>query len=471
MARNTTLTIVSYAVNGLGLGHLTRILAINTAIRQFCLLLEQNVQQIILTTSEADTLAFRHSFPAYKMPSITLAQESGIPRKRYNMISRHWVWNTFALWQPDITIVDTFPSGTFEELPQILRDCKKNVFIYRPIKSEQEQNPKFRDALFMYDTIIRIIEPFTTPTMVDERLTERITDISPIILRKSKKSSIFSKEKEHSTHNKYSKRVLILAGGGGDVINSDFWELMITIAQKFPELQFTYAVGALYRGQKQEVDNVIWSTDELDLSEQYYDFAISAGGFNSVYELLYYRLPTVFFSQTRKYDDQERRIQAITEQGLGLYVEELSYEALEKSLHTLQSSYITIRQNLQKYSFSNGSIETAYTVLEQFLPYHKLDATKTILEYLYQRNISFSLTDEKYFLGIIGVMIRHFGFEITAMNIDNIVNFAFEIIVQMNTKGFTLKDTHTLVKKHFFGHDISTELSEMIEQLLQPLSL
>lgn len=466
MARNTPLTIVSYAVNGLGLGHLTRIIAINTAIRQFCLLLEQHVHQIILTTSEADTLAFKHSFSAYKMPSVTLAHESGIPRKRYNMISRHWVWNAFALWQPDISIVDTFPTGTFDELPQILRDCKKNVFIYRPIKPEQEKNPKFREALFMYDNIIRITEPFSTAIPVDERLSERVTDVSPIILPKYEKSSILSARSYKTEKHTHKKSVLVLAGGGGDSDNSSFWETMTTIALDFPDIRFTYAVGALYRGTMPEIDNVIWNTDELDLSYGNYDIAISAGGFNSVYELLYYKIPTIFFSQERKYDDQNKRIRTISEQGMGLYIEQFSHESVTQHLNDLLYHNEHLKHNLERFSFVNGSIETAYTALTQCVPLSRLDAAKDVLEYFYRFNTMFAIADEKVFFGIIGLVLQYCEREHIILNIEDIVSFAHEIINTMNTKGYSLKDTYTLIRNQIKGINHSDEIAEIMNYKL-----
>ena len=73
-----TLRVVSYAINGRGLGHLTRQLAILRQIRRVAALLDLPVECWVLTSSEADTLAQREGIPALKMPSKAMLRRSTI---------------------------------------------------------------------------------------------------------------------------------------------------------------------------------------------------------------------------------------------------------------------------------------------------------------------------------------------------------------------------------------------------------
>ena len=57
--------LLFYAVNGLGLGHVTRLLAIARAVRS----LAPDSQILFLTTSEADWVIYREGFAAVKIPS------------------------------------------------------------------------------------------------------------------------------------------------------------------------------------------------------------------------------------------------------------------------------------------------------------------------------------------------------------------------------------------------------------------
>ena len=114
------LRIVSYAINGRGMGHLVRQLAILRWIRRYAALLEAKVECWILTSSEADTLARREGIPALKMPSKAMMRDADILPHRYLSIARGWVLNAVAGLQPDVLIVDTFPAGSFGELVSTL---------------------------------------------------------------------------------------------------------------------------------------------------------------------------------------------------------------------------------------------------------------------------------------------------------------------------------------------------------------
>ena len=75
----TRLRIVSYAINGRGLGHLTRQLAILRQVRRVCALLDVQAECWVLTSSEGDTLARREGIPALKMPSKAMQSKKNQP--------------------------------------------------------------------------------------------------------------------------------------------------------------------------------------------------------------------------------------------------------------------------------------------------------------------------------------------------------------------------------------------------------
>ncbi|MEC7986403.1 MAG: hypothetical protein VX278_14655 [Myxococcota bacterium] len=110
------LRIVSYAINGRGVGHLVRQLSILRWIRRLCSVLDVSVETWVLTSSEADTLARREGVPAIKMPSKAMLRDAKINPTRYLRIARGWTLQAITSLSPDILIVDTFPSGSFGEL-------------------------------------------------------------------------------------------------------------------------------------------------------------------------------------------------------------------------------------------------------------------------------------------------------------------------------------------------------------------
>lgn len=392
MNRRKHLTILNYAVNGLGMGHITRLIAINTLIRRLCAIANKPVLSLFLTTSEADTLAHKHSFPAYKIPSMTLSDEGQIPQKLYRTLSRHWVWNTFALWQPDISVIDTFPAGNFGELPAILQDSPKNVFVHRAVREEQKFKPSFQDAIKLYDSVIRIHEPFEdSRSYTDSDFDDVYTNVPPIILEKR----ISIEKTEQNTNH-----ILVLAGGGGDSNSNDFWSMMVTISENFPQRQFIFAIGALYRGATPQRSNITWVSSELEL-HHYTDcnFAISAGGFNSVYELLFYKVPTIFYEQTRKYDDQYQRITHLEKMGLCMTLKFATIDSLMDGILNMSEYQCTkIRHALKEHTWQNGSIAAAETIIRGYVNPQRLEEATDSIQAMSDFWENLSLQDEQLFL-------------------------------------------------------------------------
>ena len=75
--------VLFYAINGVGLGHLSRLLAIARALAPLARSLGARPDLQFITTSDASELA--HDFPVFKIPSWTTIAKSGAPRRRWRM--------------------------------------------------------------------------------------------------------------------------------------------------------------------------------------------------------------------------------------------------------------------------------------------------------------------------------------------------------------------------------------------------
>ena len=66
--------IVCYAINGAGLGHLTRLVSVGRWLRRFVTLLENQPPEIFfLTSSDASDFLAQAGFASFKIPSKTVA--------------------------------------------------------------------------------------------------------------------------------------------------------------------------------------------------------------------------------------------------------------------------------------------------------------------------------------------------------------------------------------------------------------
>jgi predicted glycosyltransferase len=337
-AKTTPLRILNYAVNGLGLGHLTRLIAINRQIRRLSGLLGIPTEILFLTSNEGDALAYQHGFASFKIPSKSSLVGCGLDPVRHRKIAKQWVWNAVNLISPDILIVDTFPAGGFQELFDVLDLGSKNVFIYRAVRSEAALVPAFQSALRGYHLIIKPQEQGENDSPVPGDLEDRVATTGEILIRSS--SEILSREAARDIlgiPSTASAAIYVSVGGGGDTEAETMFAMVMETARLMPETYFVIGAGSLYRGREFHAPNVSWTRRSVMMEcFKAFDAALTAGGYNTVNELMHCGIPCVFLSQTRTHDDQERRVRRCVEAGAGLLLAARSPESIKAALLALR---------------------------------------------------------------------------------------------------------------------------------------
>jgi hypothetical protein len=292
------LRIVSYAINGRGLGHLVRQLSILRWIKRYGALLGTNVESWVLTTSEADTLARREGVPAFKMPSKAMMRDAGIEPTRWLAVGRQWVMNAVAGLGPDLLIVDTFPGGSFGELLPVLETVPTRVLVARAVKDEIAGDDAYRALLPLYHKQI----------IPDER------GVGPILLRE--REELLPRDEARAALGVCRDRaVYITLGGGGDEAAA---RTLPVLTDKLVARGWHVVVGAgpLYIGPERRGPHITWMDRYVPIElMQGADAAVSAGGYNSVSELMFAGVPTVFLPQPRIADDQDGRAKAAVAAG------------------------------------------------------------------------------------------------------------------------------------------------------------
>jgi UDP-N-acetylglucosamine--N-acetylmuramyl-(pentapeptide) pyrophosphoryl-undecaprenol N-acetylglucosamine transferase len=364
---NTPLRVLCYAVNGLGLGHLTRTIAIGRQLRRLCWALGEPLELVILTSSEGDGLALVHDFPAFKIPSKNIVSGGGFSAARYRKLGKQWVWNAINLFSPDILLVDTFPAGSFHELYDVLDLGSKNVFVCRAVRPEVANQPTFQSALRGYDKIILPEEDGTNDTPLPEFAQEKAVGVPPILLRSVEETYEKAEARARLGIPEGVKALYASTGGGGDKDAEALFEQLVTAARALPEIHFTLGAGMLYRGREFPAPNVSWTRRPV-LSECFraFDGAITAGGFNSVWELLHSGVPCLFLPLARGWDDQEARVERCVAAGAGVRLTDLSAEAIAAGLASLPT-------NIPKLAPQNGALAAAEEILALVFDQVRLD--------------------------------------------------------------------------------------------------
>jgi UDP-N-acetylglucosamine--N-acetylmuramyl-(pentapeptide) pyrophosphoryl-undecaprenol N-acetylglucosamine transferase len=337
----TPLRVLNYAVNGQGLGHLTRLLAINRQLRRLATLLDIPTEILFLTSSEADTLVYQHDFPAFKIPSKSVVAACGMDANRYRKVAKQWVWNAVNLCSPDILIVDTFPAGSFHELYDILDFGSKNVFIYRAVRPEAAMQPAFRSALKGYHLILMPQEGGENASPVPDEVRDRVVTTGEIMIRSSVEVLQRDEARDVLGISADALAVYVSTGGGGDAAAEVLLAKLVEAACGMPAVDgrpvhFIVGAGALYRGREFRARNVSW-VYRHGMMEYFraFDAALTAGGFNSVWELMHCGVPCVFLPQPRSHDDQHRRVARCVEAGAGILLETLEPTTVRDTLARL----------------------------------------------------------------------------------------------------------------------------------------
>jgi hypothetical protein len=292
--------VVGYAINGRGIGHLVRQLAILRHVKRYAALLGVSAECWVLTTSEADTLARREGIPAFKMPSKAMLRDAGIEPTRWLAVGRQWVMNAIAGLSPDVLVVDTFPGGSFGELLPVLETVPVRVLVERAVKDTIASDETYRSLLPLYR---RTICP-------DER------GVGPILIRD--REELLERGAARSALGVTRERAVYLTlGGGGDEAAA---RVLPRLTDALVERGWHVVVGAgpLYQGVERRGPHITWMDRYVPL-ELFtgVDAAVSAGGYNSVTELMFVGVPTVFLPQPRIADDQELRARMAVEAGAG----------------------------------------------------------------------------------------------------------------------------------------------------------
>ena len=116
-----------YAINGIGLGHLARTIAIARALGV------EDHDHLFLTSSPATDLLKKESLPYIQFPSDDLLANKtlALKDKTYSRLLHGIVGATINAFDPHVFLVDTMPTGSRGELAQLVTSARRSVFILR----------------------------------------------------------------------------------------------------------------------------------------------------------------------------------------------------------------------------------------------------------------------------------------------------------------------------------------------------
>lgn len=333
------LRVVFYAVNGSGLGHVTRLVAIARWMRRIETLLSGTPPELVfLTSTEATSILADHRFAAFKLPSKGTARQSGLEVLEHRRLAKHFVWQMLGVMAPDLLVVDTFPQGSFDELLPVLDGPFAKVLVLRAVKPEYAQRPVFQASARLYDRLIvphpAGSEPALAKSLPPDRPAAWVGDILNLEAEACDRGALRAELGVQA-----ETLVYLSAGGGGDPTSERTLEALVTALAAREDLHLLVGAGPLYKGRRLHGPRLTWF-DRSDVSRFFpaCDAAIAAAGYNTFHELLHLGVPSAFFAQDKIADEQARRVADAVAAGAALGLptaDALEPDAITRALDAL----------------------------------------------------------------------------------------------------------------------------------------
>ena len=367
--------IICYAVNGSGLGHLTRLIAVGRWLRRYVTIIEDRPPEVLfLTSSEASEVLARAGFASFKIPSKTVAREAEIDPVEYRRLSKQFVWQVLGVFAPDLLVVDTFPSGSFDELFQVLDSPFKKGFIFRNVKPDYAARPIFRSALGLYDAVV---VPHSGEASFPGQLAPAFLAAGGTEIEATFSGEVVQFDREELPSPDDARRelgvapdhrlVYVSAGGGGDPSTEATLTLLVEALRDEPDIHLLVGAGPLYHGRRLGGPRLTWFTGPGVF--RYFsacDAAVSAGGYNTFHELTYVRTPALFYAQEKIADDQARRIEAAERVGACMRIPDVTdARDLRKRLREIlrPESQASMQEACVRVIAENGARRCALSLL------------------------------------------------------------------------------------------------------------
>ena len=349
-------SILFIATNGAGLGHLTRCLAVARKLKK----LRPDAEIIFLTTSLALTTIKREGFTAYCIPSLMLIKN--MSSGQWNALLRNMMSELLQLYRFSAVIFDgAMPYASITAALAAEQRIPK-IWIRRGSEKNSDLVSKRNEAEEDFDYIILPGEAGEQKRNTDEK--HLVVD--PIIYLD--RDELWTREEVR----KYlkipaDKKVVYVQLGAGNIndIDSDINKVIVELRKH--ENVIMVLGESIIGNELKIIEEDIVVIKDYPNSKYFggFDFAISACGYNSFHELLYFGVPTIFLpNMNTKTDDQYARAMISQNHNAGIVVTQLDGEQLSNAIADMcdEVKNKTMRENAVEIIQNNGANDAAQII-------------------------------------------------------------------------------------------------------------
>ena len=371
--------IIFYSTDGIGLGHIMRGINIAKELKKII-----KCEILFVTNTPFIDIFEREGFCFERGTTDPYELYNGnISPDDYKRVNEEFLLSVIKKNYPHIIVFDLIV------VPSVIAYAKKNniflVYILRELYN-WHYLLSYKDYLPSFDLVLLACIP------------------DPVLISKFK-SIGFNKNKIFYTGNifrepdqnkidslklKYKKKdkellITITAGGGGfSKETKNFFSIVGVIAKKigselrkrkgnFINIRWLLIKGPLFQEDINLPDNIEVHDYEMDLPELFFisDLVVSAGGYNSVNEIIASKTPALIYPFPTRIDSQITRISAYTSMGFIQLFDIWNHRELMNLFSKMFNSDCLnkMRESYNTYTHKNGKRLAAGVILKEFLKY------------------------------------------------------------------------------------------------------
>ena len=326
--------ILMNAINGIGLGHVTRQLALARALRGRL----PDAEFLFLTTSETPGIIWHDGFTSVKIPSSASQERSNVTVSDWLHLNHSLVTATISNFRPDVLIADSFPFGENQELLPAMATIPHKIFIFDYYPGHTVSG-NHRGAISNYGLVLVPYEKgeFDLPFEIDAI----VEWIGPLIYRARYEALPRAEARRRLGIPEDRLCFYVALGGGGGPELGETVAWLSDIASVFPKLLLFQTIPPLATQES----GILTANNARAVSHfplpftpylSTFDGAIVGAGANTVMEIINYGIPAVWIPMGSKTAaDQDWRAKKFSDDGLGWAVDRLDSDALSGTIRNM----------------------------------------------------------------------------------------------------------------------------------------
>lgn len=342
-------------INGVGLGHLTRCLAIANQVKKK----NPSAEIIFLTTSIALPIVHRAGFVCHHVTPAALAGDQ-IGQANWNSLFSKSIENIIELYKPKYFIFDgSFP---YVGLRRVLHRYKNKIYfvwVRRGLNKASTKGDQLESYFTEFDKVISPGELMDKITDYKSEASDgKVANVNPVYLL----------EQDELLERDYAKRQLSIdidqpcayvQLGAGNINEVDDIQGRVIRGLQSQGLEVVVARSPIALGDSMssEADRTIMDYP----NSRYYnafDIAVMAGGYNSVCEAVVYGIPTIFIPNlSTGSDDQLKRVNQVRHDGLYEVLSDFDEEVFSEMVKKVVGK--NHDHSNKRMTFENGAKQAA----------------------------------------------------------------------------------------------------------------